>query len=194
MNRRRGIIIGICLLAVIGMAGCVPWAFSEWQEAQVEAAMHNGGYVLYLRHADRYAGAKESLSANSTLSDFSRCDGQRNLTDEGRGDAAQIGHTLESLGIPVGAVIALPLCRTRDTAILAFGRAELDPRLYDPDFVAKLLATAPRAGTNTVLVDTKDPARRLAGVTLLPAEAAVFKPRPGGYDYIGHLDQDDLDP
>jgi hypothetical protein len=197
MNRRRGIgvIVGIAILVLIGIAACMPWALSEWREARVEAALQNGGYVVYLRHADRNAGPKEKLSAESKLADFSQCATQRNLTDEGRSDATKIGTTLQSLGIPVGRVIALPLCRTRDTAMLAFGRAALEPRLYDPDFVAKLLAVAPAAGTNTVLVDTEDQVRRLIGLELRPAEAAVFKPKPGGgYDYVGHLDQSDLDP
>ncbi|HEY4163865.1 MAG TPA: hypothetical protein VGM59_12445, partial [Dongiaceae bacterium] len=156
MGKRRLLVIGIVLLGCIGIGGGTPWAFSEIKEAQIETALQGGGYVVYLRHADRNAGSREKLGAQSSLADFSHCETQRNLTTAGRNEAAEIGRSLQSFSIPVGTVIALPLCRTRDTAMLAFGHAALDPRLYDPDFVAKLLATIPSAGTNTVLVDTED--------------------------------------
>jgi hypothetical protein len=59
--------------------------------------------------------------------------------------------------------------------------------------VTHLLAEAPTPGTNTVLVDTEDQVRRVAGVKLAPGEAAIFQPDgKGGFRYDGMLDQDDL--
>jgi broad specificity phosphatase PhoE len=57
-------------------------------------------------------------------SDLSRCETQRNLDEQSRAEARAIGQAVRALGIPVGAVLSSGYCRTRDTAALAFGRAE----------------------------------------------------------------------
>jgi phosphohistidine phosphatase SixA len=55
------------------------------------------------------------------------CATQRNLTDRGRDHARAIGAAIRALGVPIGSVPASPLCRTMETAILAFGSAERSP-------------------------------------------------------------------
>lgn len=196
LNRRSLQIPAAVTLAVAALVSAVFGISAmarETNETMVEHAMAGGGYVIYLRHADRLGGPKEPFSALTPLADFSDCARQRNLSEAGRGEAVRIGRVFQSIGVPVGAVFALPLCRTRDTARLAFGVATLERRLYDPDFVGSMLATLPANGTNTVLVDTEDQVRRLAGVNLAPGEAAVFKPDGnGGFRYDGTLDRDDL--
>jgi hypothetical protein len=185
--------LGIGLAMVAGAAGVTPFLVGEAQEALIEHAMTKGGYVIYLRHASRLSGPRETFSAATPLAAFSDCGQQRNLSATGRGEAVRIGQALRSIGVPVGDVYALPLCRTRETAQLAFGRVRLESQLYDPGFVGRMLAQSPAQGTNTVLVDTEDQVRRLAGVTLAPGEAAVFQPDgKGGFRYDGMLDQDDL--
>ena len=52
------------------------------------------------------------------------CDNQRPLTDKGRAEAREIGAAFRELKIPVARVLASPRCRTMETAMLAFGRAE----------------------------------------------------------------------
>jgi len=190
----RGAVAGLVAGAVVGGLAVGGWALrGEMNEAAVEHAMANGGYVIYLRHAERQSGPKETFSAETPLADFSDCRGQRNLTPAGRNEAVRIGRSFQSLGVPIGEVFALPLCRTRETARLAFGSAVLETRLYDTGFVGRMLAEQPSAGTNTVLVDTEDQVRRLAGIELQPGEAAVFEPDgKGGFRYNGTLDQDDL--
>jgi hypothetical protein len=166
---------------------------SEANEARIEHAMTEGGYVIYLRHADRRSGPREGFSAATPLAAFSDCTKQRDLSANGRGEAARIGQAFLSFSVPIGDVYALPLCRTRETAELAFGRARLETQLYDPSFVERMLKERPAAGTNTVLVDTEDQVRRVAGIKLAPGEAAIFKPDGrGGFRYRGMLDQDDL--
>jgi phosphohistidine phosphatase SixA len=189
-NLRRGALL--TLLVSVAAAG-VPYLINEMREASIEQAMTKGGYVIYLRHASRKSGLREPFSAATPLADFADCTVQRNLSPKGRGEAVHIGQAFISFGVPIGDVYALPLCRTRDTAELAFGRARLETQLYDARFVARLLAKTPAPGTNTVLVDTEDQVRRLAGVTLSPGEAAIFSPDGrGGFRYDGMLDQDDL--
>ena len=185
------LVAGFALLIAGGLVA--PYLIGEAQEASIEQAMTKGGYVIYLRHASRLSGPRERFDAATPLAEFSDCGQQRNLSETGRAEAVRIGRTLEAIRVPIGAVYALPLCRTRETAELAFGRARLSAGFYDPRFVAHVLAQRPEAGTNTVLVDTEDQVRRLAGVALKPGEAAIFKPDgKGGFDYHGTLDQDDL--
>jgi hypothetical protein len=121
------------------------------------------------------------------MTTFEDCTKQRNLTDKGRGEARAIGAAIRELGIPVGRVLASPFCRTVETAMLAFGRAEktLDLRGWaassvDPDRYATLrgyLAAPPIAATNTVLVGHGNPFRAVAGPPhLMEGEAAVIRP------------------
>jgi len=182
---------GLALLA--GAAFGAPYLVGEVNEAVIERAMVKGGYVIYLRHADRQSGPREPFGAETPLAAFTDCEKQRNLSPAGRGEAVQIGLSFQSFGVPIGDVYALPLCRTRETAHLAFGRAMLNAQLYDAGFVGHMLAANPAEGTNTVLVDTEDQVRRVAGIKLATGEAAIFKPDgKGGFRYKGTLDQDDL--
>lgn len=193
MPSRKNLRRGALLALAAGVAATAPYLMSEIKEARIENAMTKGGYVIYLRHASRNSGMREPFSATTPLADFSDCTIQRNLTIKGRGEAVRIGEAFVSFGVPIGDVYALPLCRTRETAELAFGHARLETQLYDAQFVTRLLAMTPAAGTNTVLVDTEDQVRRLAGVKLAPGEAAIFRPDgKGGFRYDGMLDQDDL--
>ena len=193
-SRIRTLFIASLSLALLAGASLgVPALIGEAREARIERAITAGGYVIYLRHADRLSGPKEPFGAATPLAAFFDCTRQRNLTSAGRGEAVEIGRAFRALGVPIGKVFALPLCRTRETAELAFGRAVLGPEFYDSHAVAALLGAAPAQGTNTVLVDTEDQVRRLAGVDLAPGEAAIFEPDgKGGYRYDGMLDRDDL--
>jgi hypothetical protein len=184
---------GTLLLLVAGAAAVTPYLIGEAREAVIENHLTQGGYVIYLRHAERKAGPREPFDAGTPLAAFADCEKQRNLTAAGRGEAVRIGQAFQAFSASIGDVYALPLCRTRETAELAFGRARLEAKLYDPDFVGRLLAESPAPGTNTVLVDTEDQVRRVAGVALAPGEAAIFRPDgKGGFRYDGMLDQDDL--
>jgi hypothetical protein len=193
MRLRKTFRTGAVLVLLAGAGFAIPALVGEAKEAQIERAMTKGGYVIYLRHADRQSGPREPFSAATPLAAFDDCGKQRNLSPEGRGEAVRIGQAFQSIGVPIGEVYALPLCRTRETAQLAFGRATLETQLYDARFVGSLLAQQPASGTNTVLVDTEDQVRVLAGVELQPGEAAIFRPDgKGGFRYDGMLDQDDL--
>jgi phosphohistidine phosphatase SixA len=147
------------LVLLLALAGC-----GEKEEptlppqAAVVRALQEGGNVLVVRHAvtDAEIARQERLSS---------CALQRNLTEEGREQARRIGEAIRALGIPIDDVRSSPMCRTRDTARLAFERATLDRRLLSPGVIgterddaarAKHLKQAvgdsPPRGENTVLV------------------------------------------
>jgi len=164
---------------------------------ELVAALREGGHVLLLRHAS--TGTQTDLGPESLRS----CEQQRNLSAEGRDEAATLGEAVRRVRVPVRDVRASPFCRTRETARLAFGRVTLDRRLSqlasdDPEGGAdarrvralrRLLATPPPPGTNTVLVTHTPNIGAATGLSLLVAEAAVF--RPGRDGPIGRLTIED---
>jgi phosphohistidine phosphatase SixA len=148
------------------------------------AALREGGYVIYFRHA-----RADRSQTDSDLSEVTNCASQRNLTDEGRDQARLIGESIAALAIPVGEVLSSELCRARETAELAFGRTTPTPDLSSYDTAAsetevreriealrRLLATPPALGTNTVLVGHQFNIGDAADISLGDGEAAVFLP------------------
>jgi phosphohistidine phosphatase SixA len=147
-------------------------------------ALRGGGFVIYFRHA------RTDFSQDDTdLSDLANCATQRNLTDEGRAQARQIGEAITALEIPVGEVLSSELCRTRETAELTFGRVVLMRELssfgtaeseadeaWRVEVLRWLLSTAPAPGTNTVLVGHQFNINRATGVSIAEGEAAIFRP------------------
>jgi len=112
------------LISVLFVAAIAP---AEAQQTRPPAmtgmdlltALRGGGLILYFRHAD--TDFKQTDARPVNLADCSR---QRNLTDRGREHARSIGAAIPALAIPIGQVLASPMCRTVDTAELAFGAAE----------------------------------------------------------------------
>lgn len=91
-------------------------------------ALQQGGYILYARHGEANVGTDQPYL------DFNNCYTQRNLSDTGRRQAMLYGDTLRRLYIPIESpVYASPLCRTRETAALAFGEmnVQVDPIGYE---------------------------------------------------------------
>lgn len=136
--------------------------------AQVLAELRRGGYVLYFRHASTDFAQNDSQSRSSE-----DCARQRNLTDAGRTEARAIGAAAGELKLPIAKVLASPLCRTMETARLAFGVAEpvpemrgaavppADPRRYTA--LKKVFATPVERGANLVVVSHGNPFYGVAG-------------------------------
>lgn len=180
-------------IAALLALGCGAWAIdTEADQAAAIRALQSGGYVVYLRHADRHKGPKETLGPHSTLAEFADCSRQRNLTEKGREQAAELGRYFRELAISFDRVVANAQCRTRDTALIAFGRVDLEPRLYDPAFVKSLMSSPRSAASNTILIGNDHQLRELTGIELGRAEAVVVKPDGrGGFTLLARLDLED---
>jgi virginiamycin B lyase len=149
-------------------------------------ALRRGGFVIYFRHT--------ATDQTQTDSDLSRCETQRNLNEQGRADARAIGQAFKALNIPVGQVLSSNYCRTRDTAQLAFGRAELvrdisglpdSEREQRTAALQRLLRTPPQPGTNTVSVSHGFNITAAANITIAEGEAAIFAPGvEGGFALV----------
>ena len=164
--------------------------------ATLLAELRKGGYVIYFRH---------------TSTDFSRddvrsrsdddCDNQRPLTDKGRAEAREIGAAFRELKIPVERVLASPRCRTVETAMLAFGRAEREtaarggpasPASEDRYASLRAIFAAPvKPGGNLVIASHGNPFVAVAGAPYLAeGEAAVIKPLGKDFEIVARVRHD----
>ena len=187
------------LIAVLVVVASGPAAGQQTRSptlsgADLLAALRAGGFIIYFRHAD--TNFKQTDVRPVNLAD---CTQQRNLTDKGREHARNIGAAIRALSIPIGPVLASPLCRTVETAELAFGAAERSMTVIDagptppgsPDRYAALramLSTPRPAGGNTVIVGHAYPMYTLIGGQYLEeGEAAVVQPRGTDFEVVARV-------
>ncbi len=113
----------IALLALslaIALGAAVP---ARSDQAAAWAALRAGGHVALMRHTDAPGGTGDPPGFK--LED---CATQRNLSDQGRDEAAQIGTRLKAEGIAFARILSSPWCRCMDTArLLDMGPAEPAP-------------------------------------------------------------------
>lgn len=151
------------------------------------AELRKGGYVIYFRHTSTDFSRDDSRSRSDD-----DCDNQRPLTDGGREEARAIGAAFRELKIPVAKILASPRCRTMETALLAFGRAEKASEVRGGPAhpgnagryagLHRLLSTPVTPGTNLVISSHGNPFYATAGAPYLAeGEAAVV--RPSGHDF-----------
>ncbi|KQB76795.1 phosphoglycerate mutase, partial [Clostridium butyricum] len=86
--------------------------------------LRRGGYILYVRHGEATVG-EDQPNLN-----FLYCFTQRNLSETGRRQAIYYGQIIRNSQIHINyPVLTSPLCRTIETAQLAFGtvNVQIDP-------------------------------------------------------------------
>jgi len=163
---------------------------------QLLAELRKGGYVLYLRHTSTDFSRDDARSKSDD-----DCANQRPLTDKGRDEARQIGAAIRDLKIPIGSVLASPRCRTLETAMLIFGRAEKaneargGPAAADsPERYAslrKLLSTPVKPGTSLVISSHGNPFYAIAGGPYLAeGEAAIVRPLGKDFEIVARVKHD----
>jgi phosphohistidine phosphatase SixA len=180
LRRRAGLALLALLLSVPACAA-EPAAETLAGSALV-SALRQGGLIIYFRHTSTDFGQNDDQ-----MTGYEDCARQRNLTDQGRDEARQIGTAIARLHLPIGDVLASPFCRTMETARLIFGRAQATnavrggpARPDSPDRyneLRQLLSTAPRAGTDLAIASHGNPFAAVAGTPYLAeGEAAVIRP------------------
>jgi len=158
------------------------------------AALREGGYNIYFRHAVADWSQSDQVSREG---DWASCESSRmrQLSEGGRKTAHAIGETFRTLQIPIGAVFASPYCRTVQTAShMQLGPVETTTDIMNmrvaeyfggrsaiAERTRQRLSMPPKAGTNTVLVTA-------AGVYPQEAEAIVFRPDGNGsYSFVARI-------
>ena len=121
------------------------------QQPSIVETLREGGLVLVVRHAKTDAEINQQELLRS-------CAFQRNLSELGREQAREIGEAIRTLRIPIGDVRSSPMCRTRDTARLAFGRVTLDRDLVSPGVIGTEADDERRAQALSLMVQNPPPA------------------------------------
>jgi phosphohistidine phosphatase SixA len=169
---------------------------------ELVAALAQGGHVILVRHM-----ATDRTPDKLSGVDLADCSTQRNLSDEGRRQAADLGRAFQKLTIPVGDVLVSPYCRCIETGKLAFGKGEssdvlsiwdelsLEEKTARGTEIRMLLDTPPKPGTNTVLVTHTGNLLWSFGLDSRPEGLAhVFKPTGlslGRATYVGKITPDE---
>lgn len=117
MHRLRVLLVGL----VLGVSG-IPTASA--QDAELIEALRAGGHVGIMRHSTA-PGSNDPPRFR-----LGECETQRNLSDGGRAQAAEIGNRLRAAGITQARVYSSQWCRCLHTAeLLAVGAVEELPFL-----------------------------------------------------------------
>ena len=173
-------------------------------EALVEA-LRAGGLNVYFRHARTNWSQSDQIGQPE---DWNSCDPSRvrQLSEEGRQQARQIGEAIRALDIPVGEIVASPYCRTVETAReMGLGAVEPSTDIINLRVArffggqAAVVATArarlaepPPGGTNRILVAHGNVARESTPVYPSEAEGVMFQPDgTGGFRVVGRLRPED---
>jgi broad specificity phosphatase PhoE len=179
---RAGSLAGGIFLAFAAVAWPLPAAADE----ALWSLLRGGGQIVLVRHAATTAGVGDPDEMK--LDD---CGTQRNLSDEGRAQAVELGRLLRTRGVPVARVLSSPWCRCIDTARLAFGHTpEILPALGNlfgrPERAASqvaelqpLMARRPANG-NLVLVSHGSTISALTGNAPGTSEMVVLTPGGDG--------------
>jgi phosphohistidine phosphatase SixA len=192
----------IGLSAILGVAISAASA-SAVDDREIAQALRGGGLVIVLRH-----GATFSDQADTDPLNFDNIAAQRNLNDKGKMLAKEFGVALRQAGVPVGAVYTSKYNRAYETAVLAgFKDIEKTADLTEGGLVVspnennrrsdafrKMLATVPKAGTNTILVTHYPNIIAALGkdwFDVKEGEASIFRPEGGSYKLVARLQMDE---
>lgn len=188
MDRRRFLAAGVLL------SGAAPAAADgdAWRRLQ------GGGHMLLIRHAATHPGVGDPPGFR-----LAACATQRNLSEQGKRDARELGAAIRERGIPVGPVLSSRWCRCLDTARLAFGRVEAVPMLdsifrdSQAEARAKVrevlaMAAAYKDTPNLVLVTHDVNIRALVNAYVVQGEVVVARPARGKLEVVGRLRPQDF--
>ena len=156
--------------------------------------LKKGGYVILMRNSAVDEGLGDPKGYK-----VADCATQLNLTDKGRAEAKKIGEEFKKRKIPIKQVLTSALCRAKETAQLAFGKADVWEPLnsfYDkPDrkseqtrMLHQRMESVPTDGTNLILVTHGYNIVSATGLNPDPGDMLIIAPAfRVGYKVIGEL-------
>jgi len=200
LSRRTVTALGVCfgLFAMLGIAVPGPAAADD-----TEQALRAGGLVIVVRHGATFADQADSDPLN-----FENIAAQRNLNDKGKTLAKAFGDALRQGGIPVGEVYTSKYNRAYETAVIAgLKNIEKTADLTEGGLVVspnennrrieafhRMLGTAPKPGTNTILITHKPNIVDALGkdwFDVKEGEASLFRPENGSYKLLARVQMDE---
>jgi broad specificity phosphatase PhoE len=200
LSRRTVTALGVCfgLFAMLGIAVPGPAAADD-----TEQALRAGGLVIVVRHGATFADQADTDPLN-----FENIAAQRNLNDKGKTLAKAFGDALRQGGIPVGEVYTSKYNRAYETAVIAgLKNIEKTADLTEGGLVVspnennrrieafhRMLGTAPKPGTNTILITHKPNIVDALGKDwseVKEGEASIFRPANGNYTLVERVQIDE---
>jgi broad specificity phosphatase PhoE len=181
-----------CLLAAL-LSGFAAASLAQAPDlAKLADELKQGGCVIVFRH-----GATNRDMADTDPLNHDNIDQQRQLSENGRKVAREVGDSFQKLGIPLGKIYSSRFNRALETAQLV-GRGKVIPTLdvtegglvvtpiendRRAEAFRRLVATRPDAGTNTLIVTHKPNILDALGkdwFEVREGEASVFRPDGSG--------------
>jgi len=200
LSRRTVTALGVCcdLFDMLDIAVPGPAAADD-----TEQALRAGGLVIVVRHGATFADQADSDPLN-----FENIAAQRNLNDKGKTLAKAFGDALRQGGIPVGEVYTSKYNRAYETAVIAgLKNIEKTADLTEGGLVVspnennrrieafhRMLGTAPKRGTNTILITHKPNIVDALGkdwFDVKEGEASLFRPENGSYKLLARVQMDE---
>jgi phosphohistidine phosphatase SixA len=189
----------IGLLTILSVAAPATSA----QDQDIARTLHAGDLVIVVRH-----GATFPDQADTDPLNFNNISAQRNLNDKGKALAKAFGDALRQVGVPIGKVYTSKYNRAYETAVIAgFQDIEKTTDLTEGGLIVspnennrraeafrKMLATAPKAHTDTILVTHLPNIVAALGkdwFDVKEGEASIFRPSDGGYKPVARVQMDE---
>jgi broad specificity phosphatase PhoE len=201
LARSRRIVTALALACSLLAIAVPDLALAD--DKDIVQALHAGGLVIVVRH-----GATFPDQADTDPLNFDNIAAQRNLNDKGKALAKAFGDALRNVGIPVGKVYTSKYNRAYETAVVAgFKDIEKTADLTEGGLIVspnentrrteafrKMLGTAPKAGTNTVLITHQPNIIAALGkdwFDVKEGEASIFRPENGSYKLVARVQMDE---
>ena len=193
------------LVLVFGLATILsaPIPTSAADDREIANALRAGGLIIVLRHGSTFRD-----QADTDPLHYDNIAAQRNLNDPGKATAHAFGEAFRQIGVPVGEVYTSQYNRAYETAVLAGfknivksvditeGGLVVSPNENDRRTAAfrKLLAVAPKPGTDTVIITHKPNIIDALGkdwFDVKEGEASIFKPEGDSYKLVARVQMDE---
>ena len=202
LNIIRDAAAAICCVLALQVASA-PVDAAPADDANLVSALRSGGLVILLRHGSTFAEQKDADPVN-----FDDPATQRNLNPKGKDLAKEFGDSIRRAGVPIGQVYSSKFNRAYETAVLAgFSSIVKTDDVTEPkDNVSAeekarraaalktMLSTAPRAGTDTLIVTHLPNILAALGqdwANIAEGEAGIFRPTNGGYELVARVQMAD---
>jgi broad specificity phosphatase PhoE len=178
-----------------------PAAYAD--DKGIAQALRAGDLVIVVRHGATFADKADTDPLN-----FDNIAAQRNLNDKGKALAKAFGDALRQVGAPIGKVYSSKYNRAYETAVLAgFSDIEKTSDLTEGGLIVspnensrraeafrKLIATAPKAHTNTIMITHQPNIIAALGkdwFDVKEGEASIFRPANGTYTLVARVQMDE---
>jgi phosphohistidine phosphatase SixA len=201
LSRRRSVIFAAA--GVLALSSVTSPSGARADDKDIVTALRAGGLVIVVRH-----GATFPDQADTDPFHPENIAAQRNLNDKGKAAAKAFGEAMRQIGVPVGKVYTSQFNRAYETGVLAgFSDIEKTADISEGGLVVspnennrrtqalrKMLSTAPKAGTDTIIITHKPNILDALGkdwFEVKEGEASIFRPENGSYQLVGRVQMDD---